>query len=202
MKISDRGLQSHLRKSETGCSIFCFNKQFYRKFSCTKGQSMIVRTRLFLAKSPCVLARVTPKFTQMLLSKPQLNYNSAWLPLENQAVCTHFKKGWRNLKGHKNTSNQTLLATARTELTKLWKTTSGSSSNCCWLRRSQEQPCAYKAKGARLSPLCSLLGQLCREFSYNPAQPCCSGETQLIIRKRRKREELEKIHDKGNMVWY
>lgn len=65
---------------------------------------MIVRTHLLWQKS-LQTYRVTPKFTQMLLSKPQLNYNSAWLPLENQAVCTHFKKGWRNLKGHKNTSN-------------------------------------------------------------------------------------------------
>ena len=30
-----------------------------------------------------------------------------------------------------------------------------------------------------------------REFSYIPAQPCCSGETQLVIRKRTETERSE-----------
>lgn len=50
MKKPDRELQNHLRKPETGCSVFFFNKQLHRKFSCTQGQSMCtVRTSLSLA---------------------------------------------------------------------------------------------------------------------------------------------------------
>lgn len=87
-ELAGREFQSYLRKSETGSSVFFFNKQFHRKFTSVRMDTE--DKHLLLTKLPVDTLGAGPKFTQTL-GYLKLNCRPAWLPLEKHFM--HLLRG-------------------------------------------------------------------------------------------------------------